>query len=233
MSTVSTQINWGASYLVSDFYRRFVSPEADQRHLTRVSRLASLLILSIGSVAAYLMRDTSVDEAWKFLAALGGGTGAVFMLRWYWWRINAWSEIVAMVASLGFFVVVSRFVESNEYRLALVAALTIAAWLAATFLTSPERQETLTGFYRRVRPGGPGWRPIARLASDIEPDRHLGLQFLAAALAAGIVYFTLPGLGHLIFGSYGRSLLSLLAAVVCGLGVWLVMRRVGWGQVVR
>ncbi len=232
MSTISTQINWGASYLVSDFYERFLKPGADQRHLTRVSRLASLLILTVGSVAAYLMRNTSVDEAWKLLAALGGGTGAVFMLRWYWWRINAWSEIVAMIASLGFFLLVSGFVESNEYRLALVAALTIAAWLLATFVTSPESRETLLSFYRRVRPGGPGWRPLARLAPDVEPDRHLGLQLLAALLAAGIVYFTLPALGQLIFGNYGRSLLSLTAAAVCGLGVWLVMRRVGWGRVI-
>ncbi|UCF18986.1 MAG: Na+:solute symporter, partial [Gemmatimonadota bacterium] len=232
MSTISTQINWGASYLVSDFYGRFLRPGADQRHLTRVSRLVSLLILTIGSIAAYLMRNTSVDEAWKLLAALGGGTGAVFMLRWYWWRINAWSEIVAMIASLGFFLIVSGFVESNEYRLALVAALTIAAWLTATFLTAPEERETLLAFYERVRPGGPGWHPLAKLAPEVEPDRHLGLQLLAALLAAGIVYFTLPALGQLIFGYYGRALLSLLAAATCGLGVWLVMRRVGWGRLV-
>jgi Na+/proline symporter len=167
MSTISTQMNWGASYLVNDFYKRFVRPDAEGPHLTRVSRLVSLLILAIGSIAAYLMRDISVDEAWKFLAALGAGTGAVFMLRWFWWRINAWSEIVAMIASLAFFIVVSRFVESNEYRLAIVAGLTIVTWLAATFLTAPENRETLERFYRAVRPGGPGWRPLAHLAPDV------------------------------------------------------------------
>jgi SSS family solute:Na+ symporter len=232
MSTISTQMNWGASYLVNDFYKRFVRPQADQRHLIRASRAASVLILVIGAVAAWLMRDISVDEAWKFLAALGAGTGAVFMLRWFWWRINAWSEIVAMIASLLFFVVVSRFVESNEYRLAVVAALTIVAWLAATFLTAPERAETLESFYRKIRPGGFGWRPLARTAPEVQADEHLGLLLLAALLAAGIVYLTLPGIGLLIFGEYGRSLLCLGGAAACAAGVALVVRRVGWGQVV-
>ncbi len=199
-------MNWGASYLVNDFYKRFVRRDAEGRHLTRVSRLTSLLILAIGSGAAYLMRDISVDEAWKLLAALGAGTGAVFMLRWFWWRINAWSEIVAMVASLAFFIVVSRFVESNEYRLAIVAGLTIAAWLAA------------------------GWRPLARRAPEVEPDRHIPLLLLAAVLAAGIVYLTLPGVGLLIFGNYTGAVLCLLGAAVCAVGVALMMRRVGWGQ---
>ncbi len=179
------------------------------------------------------MRDTSVDEAWKFLAALGAGTGAVFMLRWYWWRINAWSEIVAMIASLVFFVAVSRFVESNEYRLAIVAALTIVAWLAATFLTAPERRETLEAFYRKVRPGGPGWSPLARAAPDVEPDPHLGLLLVAAILAAGIVYLTLPGIGLLIFGDYVSSALCFAAAVLCAAGVLVIMRRVGWGRIAR
>ncbi len=231
MSTISTQLNWGASYLVSDFYHRFIRADADQRHLTRASRLASLLILAIGSVAAYLMRNTSVDEAWKFLAALGAGTGAVFMLRWFWWRINAWSEIVAMIASAAFFIPISGFVESNEYRLALVAPLTIVAWLTATLLTAPEKRQTLEAFYRKVRPGGPGWRPLARQAPDVRPDRDLALLILAAILAAAIVYCTLPAIGLLIFKQYARSLLSLGAAVLCAAGVVLIMRRVGWGSV--
>jgi Na+/proline symporter len=230
MSTISTQMNWGASYLVNDFYKRFVRPDAEGPQLTRVSRLTSLSILAIGSVAAYLMRDISVDEAWKFLAALGAGTGAVFMLRWFWWRINAWSEIVAMVASLVFFVVVSRFVESNEYRLAIVAGLTIAAWLVATFLTAPEKPETLESFYRTVRPGGPGWRRLARRAPEVEPDRHIPLLLLAALLAAGIVYLTLPGVGMVIFGDYGGAVLCLAGGAVCAAGVALVMKAVGWGE---
>jgi Na+/proline symporter len=233
MSTISTQLNWGASYLVNDFYKRFVRPSASDRHLTRASRLASLLILAIGSVVAWLMRDISVDEAWKFLAALGAGTGAVFMLRWFWWRINAWSEIASMIASLVFFIVVSRFIEGNEYRLAVVAALTIVAWLTTTLLTAPEEREVLEAFYRKVRPGGPGWRPIARLAPDVVADKHLPLLLLAALLASGVVYLTLPGVGLLLFGDYAGSLLCIAGAVACAAGVVWVMRRVGWARVAK
>ena len=232
MSTISTQVNWGASYLVNDFYKRFLRPDADDRHLTRVSRAASLLVLAVGSVAAWIMRDISVDEAWKILAALGAGTGAVFMLRWFWWRINAWTEIVAMVVSLGAFVVVSRFVEANEYRMAIVAGVTIAAWLAVTFVTAPERRDTLEAFYRKVRPAGPGWGPVARALPDVRPDRHLGLSILAALLAAGIVYCTIPAVGLLLFGEYGKGALALAGAVACAGGVVVVLRRIGWAQIV-
>ena len=102
MSTLATQINWGASYLVNDFYHRFIAPKASDRHLTWASRIATVIVLVMGGIATTFI--TSVDKAWKFIAALGAGTGAVFMLRWFWWRINAWTEIAAMVGSLVFFV---------------------------------------------------------------------------------------------------------------------------------
>ena len=105
MSTISTQINWGASYLVIDFYKRFFRPNESDRHYTWASRIATLVVLSLGGIAAYLLRNFSIGDAWKFLAALGAGTGAVFMLRWFWWRINAWTEIVAMVAALIFYAI--------------------------------------------------------------------------------------------------------------------------------
>ncbi len=233
MSTISTQMNWGASYLVSDFYHRFIRPDAGDRHLARVSRLASVLVLALGAGAAWLMRDMSVDHAWKFLAALGAGTGAVFMLRWYWWRINAWTEIAAMVASLVFFVVVSRFISGNEHRMAVVALLTIGTWLVVTFLTQPERPETLERFYRKVRPGGPGWRPQAAACPDVEPDRNMAVSILAALFSAGIVYLTLPGVGLIIFGQYGKAALALSGAVLCGVVVFALMRRIGWETIAR
>lgn len=232
MSTISTQVNWGASYLVNDVYKRFLRPDAGDRRLTRVSRIASLLVLGVGSIAAWLMRDISVDEAWKLLTALGAGTGAVFMLRWFWWRINAWTEITAMIVSFGAFLVVSRFVESNEYRMAVVALVTILAWLAATFLTPAERKETLDAFYRKVRPAGPGWGPIARAHPGIPRDGHLGLSLVAALLASGIVYCTLPAIGLLLFGETARGLLALTGAIACAGGVVLVLQRIGWGRVV-
>ena len=233
MSTISTQVNWAASYLVGDFYRRFVAPDADDGTLTRVSRVTTLLVLAVCGVSSWVMRDIAVDEAWKLLAALGAGTGAVFMLRWFWWRINAWSELSAMVASLGYFVVVSRYVESNEHRLAIVAALTIPTWLLVTFLTRPERDEVLDAFYTRIRPGGPGWSPSAARVPNIDVDRDLIPSILAALSATAVVYLTIPGVGFLLFGRYGDGALALGAALGCGIGTHALTRRIGWERVAR
>ena len=233
MSTLSTQINWAASYLVGDFYRRFWNPDADERHLTRASRLATVFVMVVCAGSSWIMRGIAVDEAWKFLAALGAGTGAVFMLRWFWWRINAWSEISAMVASLFYFILVSRYVESNEHRLAIVAALTIPTWLAVTFMTKPEDDAKLDGFYEQIRPGGGGWGPVADRLPNVDVDRHLAASVLAAILATAVVYFTIPGVGLLLFGSFGRGALALSAALLCGVATYTLAQRIGWERMTR
>ena len=168
--------------------------------------------------------QVSIDEAWKILLALGAGTGAVFMLRWFWWRLNAWSEITAMAASLVYFLGLQWLLVDSEgeprlrsEELMLVVALaTMATWLLVTFLTRAEAEETLVAFYRKVRPGGPGWRPIARLAPDVNPDRNLGWSIAAALAGSGIVFFTLPATGCLIFGQYSRGAALGVGAVICG-----------------
>ena len=232
MSTISTQMNWGASYLVRDFYQRFLAPGASEAQLTRASRIASIIVLITGGIAAFLMQDMSVDRAWKMLAALGAGTGAVFMLRWFWWRINAWSEISAMIASLVFFLSVNPSFKMfgadpprTEVKMAIVALFTICTWVLVTFLTRPERQEVLDSFYQRVRPGGPGWRPVAMRNPDVKVDDDLGLSIIAALFATGIVYFTLPCIGNLIFRHYRVALLCGGAAVVCSLVVAVLVHR--------
>jgi len=233
MSTISTQINWAASYLVGDMYLRFLKPDADESRLSAVSRGASVLVTVFGVAASWLMREIAVDEAWKILAALGAGTGAVFMLRWFWWRINAWSEISAMAASLVYFLIVSRFVVANERRLALVAVLTIVTWVAVTFLTRPERSPVLEKFYARIRPGGGGWGPVASRLPEVDVDRNLGRSVAAAFLATGVVYLTLPGIGFLLFGSHGAAAASFGAALACAASVYLLVRNVGWEKIVR
>lgn len=239
MSTISTQINWGASYLVRDVYQRFLAPQASDRQLTTAARLASLLTLLIGGLAAWQMRSISVDQAWKYLAALGAGTGAVFMLRWFWWRINAWTEIVAMVASLVYFALYPRLVDqliegespwksSEEMRMLGVALATIVTWVVATLLTPPDDREHLVAFYRKVRPAGPGWKPIAKLVPEVRAEHQLIPQILAALFASGIVYCALPGIGAVIFGRYGEAAGFGAGALVCGLcvaGLMLHMER--------
>jgi Na+/proline symporter len=210
MSTISTQMNWGASYLVNDVYKRFVAPTADDARLVSVSRLVSGGVLALGGVASWLMVvfRVSPDEAWGYLAALGGGLGTVFMLRWFWWRVNAWSEITAMVGSVVVFAAVLAWQQglpkaermADQYTSLIVASITLVLWLAATFLTAAEPREHLVAFYRRIRPDGPGWRPIAAMAGEVRPDGDLGRCILCALLGTTVVWLTLPGIGALIFG---------------------------------
>jgi SSS family solute:Na+ symporter len=229
MSTVGTQLNWGASYLVNDFYKRFLRPAESERHYVKVARFATvfLFVASIG-VTSQL---SSVEQAWKFLLAIGAGTGLVLILRWYWWRINAWSEISAMVtsfvvSSIAFRVVPGRFPPGDPNSDATIMLVTVAAstvvWLSVTFLTSPEPDSILESFYHRVRPGGPGWRRIAAKAG------YPGEGIPGGALAwtnwiAGIVavYATLFGIGKLIFGATGQALVMLAVAAVA---FWWIAR---------
>ncbi len=242
MSTISTQMNWGASYLVRDFIQPLIAPQADERQLTRYSRIVSVLVLVVGSGVAWLMkqRGMSVDDAWKMLAALGAGSGAVYMLRWFWWRINASSEIVAMFASLAYYLFFTsswfshQFIGQDKWIttslrdeeiMTIVALCTMVTWLVATLVTRPERHETLVAFYRKIHPSRMGWRPIAQLAPDVVPDSDLGLRVFGAFLASGIVYSTLPGIGYLIFGKTLAAIVCFFIAGLCAVGVSSVIGR--------
>ncbi|MBL9075961.1 MAG: Na+:solute symporter [Planctomycetes bacterium] len=222
MSTVSTQMNWGASYLVNDVYRRFVNPQADERQLLRASRLASAFVLVLsGFVSWYMVTSgVSIDDAWQFLLALGAGVGAVFLLRWFWWRINVWSEITAMTGSIVLFAICRAWPTTaalpTEYRSLLVAGGTLVLWLTVTLLTQPEPAAHLGAFYRKVRPDGPGWGPVAATAPDVRPDGTLGHGLACAALGTTVVWLTLPGIGAVIFGQVGTAIGCLGGAAVAG-----------------
>jgi Na+/proline symporter len=222
MSTVGTHLNWGASYLVNDFYKRFLNKNATQSHYVAVSRWATVFLF-LASIPVTLNLDT-VEGAWKFLLALGAGTGLVLILRWYWWRINAWSEISAMIASFvtsaALFTPIHNHFAAGDMRadawvMLITVAVSTVTWVAVTFLTSPEPDATLDAFYRRVRPGGPGWRQVAlRLGYGREaiPGGALAWSNWIAGIVA--VYTSLFGIGKLIFGDYvaGIVLLALAGA---------------------
>ena len=211
MSTISTQLNWGASYLVNDLYARFYRPAADDRELVRVSRAATgaLMLASLG--VTYFMG--SIEGAWRFLLAIGAGTGLVLILRWYWWRINAWSEISAMLASL----VVSLWLwfgpgldpdDPGQWAMIMLATVgaSTATWVAVTYLTRPETDAVLEGFYRRVRPGGPGWYAVAeRLGYGREGVDGGALNWTNWVAGIAAVYSSLFGTGKLIFGEWGEA----------------------------
>ena len=173
MSTISTQMNWGASYLVRDFIQPLFGRDATEKQLSKYSQWSSAVVLILGCISGWIMKNqgVSVDAAWKMLAALGAGSGTVYMLRWFWWRINAWTEIAAMFASLGYYLLLSsEWAQSklvgegklfsaairDEEMMVIVAFLTIVTWVLVTLLTKPESSDVLTSFYQKIRPAGPG-----------------------------------------------------------------------------
>ncbi len=220
MSTISTQLNWGASYLVNDLYHRFWRRDAGERELIAVSRWATGLLMLASLIVTYFL--TSIEGAWRFLLAIGAGTGLVLILRWYWWRINAWSEIAAMVASLVFSLVLWFGVGLDPddpthwawIMLGTVGAST-AVWVAVTLLTPPEDPAVLDRFYRRVRPGGRGWHMVSdRLGFGKEGMDGGSLNWTNWVAGVTCVYTALFGVGKLIFGVWGQAGIFLTLAVL-------------------
>jgi SSS family transporter len=219
MSTIGTHLNWGASYLVNDVYLRFIRPQASRRAQVIASRFATVTLMLLSLVVmAYLH---SVEQGWKLLIGLGAGTGLVFILRWYWWRVNAWSEISAMAASFVTSVILhligvnSGDTSSKDYAIAMLitVGITTVVWLTVTFLTAPEPDAVLDRFYRKVRPGGLGWRPVsARLGFG--DDRIPGGALSWVNWAAGViaVFTALFGVGEFLTGSvWNGGLYSVVA----------------------
>ncbi len=214
MSTVDTQLNWGASYLTHDVYQRFLRPDASERSLVRVARVSVVGLAALGALATLLM--PSISGAWKFLASLLAGTGLILLLRWFWWRINAWSEITVMAVSLvGTNVLLLTSELRFPFSLAVVVACSVPAALAVTFLTAPETPETLAAFYRRVQPRG-WWHPVATACG--EQPRRLGVRpWLDVLAATAGVYGLLLGSGALLLGRPVAGAVALLAgaAALC------------------
>lgn len=220
MSTVATQLNWGASYLINDFYKRFLRPGRDEKHYVNAGRVATIFLFAASLLVTWQL-DT-IEGAWRFLLALGAGTGLVLILRWYWWRINAWSEISAMTTSfivslLAFAYIRPRFAATDPNGDAWVMLTTVAVstvvWVAVTFATKPESDATLESFYKRVRPGGPGWVAVSnRLGFGREkiPGGALAWSNWLAGVIA--VYASLFGIGKLVFLEFGTGLIMLLVA---------------------
>jgi SSS family solute:Na+ symporter len=235
MSTIATQLNWGASYLVADFYRRFIKRDADEKHYVNISRLATvLLVIASAYVSAQL---ASIRSGWEFVLEVGAGTGGVYLLRWYWWRINAWSEISAMATALVasiFLRWVAPFAGSGPAVFAKTAltttVVTTLVWVIVTFATKAEPEPILTSFYRAVRPHVAGWQPIARLAPEVPPTRDLGRNLISWVLGCVMVYLALFGVGHLLIGPFTEGILLLVGSAVCAVALYVNLARQGWGS---
>ncbi len=232
MSTIATHLNWGTSYVVNDFYKRFIRSEASDSHYVTVSRLATLLMM-VASVLVTLIIQT-ISGAWQFVIEAGAGLGLVLILRFYWWRINAWSEIAATItpffayAYIRFFTSIA-FPESLFY----IVGVTTLVWVSVTFLTRPVDRAHLVRFYRRVHPGGIGWREVERDVPDVRPDSGYAWLFLDWLAGIVLVYATLFGTGNLILGHLGTALGLFLVALAAGAVIFWDLTRRGWEEVTR
>ena len=238
MSTIATQLNWGASYLVNDCYRRFVRRDASESHYVLASRLATALLTVISAAVAF--RIESIGGAWRVLIITGAGTGAVLLLRWYWWRINAWSEVAAMITAFVVSVLLQTVGGLNSDRpvdfawiVLVTVAITTAVWLAVTFLTRPESAATLDAFYRRTRPSRTGWGPVAARAPDVHPSGD-GVANLRDWIAGCVlVYGALFGVGKLLLHEPLPGVVLLAVAAVAGFAIYRDLSRRGWSVVVE
>ena len=214
MSTMSTQLNLGASYLVNDFYHRFISPDASEKQLVSMGRLFTIISIILGSGLGLLL--TSAGQAFNLLLMIGAGTGMIYILRWFWWRINAYTEIVAMISSLIialYFNFINQSYENWE-KIVFGSLLTTIVWIAATYFTPPDDDKTLRRFVKKVNPGGPGWAKFPN--SEANEPWPVPNGILCMILGCISIYSILLGVGQLIYGNnigFGLIGLSLASAI--------------------
>ncbi len=222
MSTMSTQLNLGASYLVNDFYHRFIKPDASESHLVNVGRLFTILSIIMGAGLGLML--TSAGQAFTLLLMIGAGTGLIYILRWFWWRINAYTEIVAMISSIiiaGYFNFGDSSLEGWQ-KIVIGAILTTIVWIIATYFTPPDDDETLQNFVMKVNPGGPGWSKYSSGISGKPWPVPKGI--LSMVLGCTAVYGFLLGVGQLIYGETGSGLLIVGLGVFASIGLFKVWK---------
>jgi Na+/proline symporter len=214
MSTISSQLNWGTSYIINDFYKRFVRPDAPESHYVLISRIA-IVFLTIFSLLITKFFLTTVSGAWEFIINASAGMGAVLILRWYWHRINAWSEISAMIAPLIIYPI-ARYGFGMESPITLYPIVlgTTIVWLVVTFITKPTDEKKLETFYRKIHPGGWGWKPYAAKYPDVKQDSGYGYMFVQWFFGVVMVYTTLYAVGQLIFKEYTNGLIALAIGII-------------------
>ncbi len=232
MSTIGTQLNWGASYIVNDVYRRYIKTKPE-KHYVNFSQIVTMVLMILSAIVTFYM--DSIASAWQFLMAIGAGTGLVYILRWFWWRINAWSEISAMIAAFTISLTLQFGFHFNEndprqfaYLLLITVAFTTAIWVTVTFLTSPEPDEKLLSFYRRARPNARFWAPIAKQATDIAPVKDGILNLINWISGVAMIYSFLFGLGQIILGSMILGIIFLITGFIFGGIIFYQMNKRGW-----
>ncbi|MCD6379999.1 Na+:solute symporter [bacterium] len=233
MSTVDTQLNWGSSLLVNDFLRRFIWRAKSEKEYVMAARVIIVILAVLGALVSFTIKDISF--AWKFIISVTAGIGSVYIARWYWWRVNAWSEIAAMVAAL-FCTVTFKLLSVMPvfagkaflrfpYSTALTVAVSIPVWVSVTFLTRPVDEEHLARFWRRVRPGGPGWKRVRERFPEIESSGNAKRTAIKIILGIIALNTALVGTGNLLLGSSGIGIILLSVTIVTFILLFFSIRK--------
>jgi Na+/proline symporter len=231
-STILTHLNWGASYLVHDFYRRFVRRDATEHHYVRVGRIVTIALFICSSAVVYLM--DSAKDAFDVILQIGAGTGLLYLVRWFWWRVNAWCEVVAMTSSLAVSVALLVLAKagthlSSHTALLVTVGVTTVCWVATAYLGPETDQEVLVSFYRRVRPVGPGWTRIRRAAGVAEAEVPAGesmpLALVGWVAGCSAIWSALFTIGNILYGRWSRAgVLAVIFAVAASTLAWVLRR---------
>jgi Na+/proline symporter len=218
-STILTHLNWGSSYLVHDFYRRFIKADATEKHYVAVGRLCTVVLYVVAALLSFALE--SAQDAFEILISIGAGTGLLYLLRWFWWRINAWTEVIAMLSSFAISVVFFVLRKSGHglpfaNTVLISVAFTTVCWLITAYVSAPTSRERLIAFYKKVHPSGPGWRVIREAAgiSVAEAARHsdhMGRATLGWVSGCTVIWSSLFAIGNFL---YGRTSLALTLTAV-------------------
>src|SRR5688572_3820154 len=225
MSTIATHLNWGSSYIINDFYGRFIDPKASDKKLINIGRISTLLLMILATIVALQLQ--SALQAFNILLQIGAGTGLIFILRWFWYRINAWSEISGMVISFlvaVYFELIYKGDLASHEKLVIGVLITTIGWLLVTFLTKPETDDVLRKFYLQVRPHNAGWKPWLRKTGTADNladgTSSLGLDISAMLLGCTMVYGYLFGLGYWIYGDIMMTIIFFGVGILSTLILW-------------
>ena len=232
MSTISTHLNWGASYVVDDVYRRFIAPNRDERHYVTVARVSTVILIVLASIVALWVLENAL-QAFQLLLQIGAGTGLIFLLRWFWWRINAWGEISAMVISFAV-AVYFQFVHEHlglaplhpSLQLVLAVAITTTGWLTVTLLTPPTGRTTLQSFYDKIHPFQRGWR--GGVETRATEDAGIVPSLLSWFLGCVIVYAALFGTGYFLYGNVALASACIMIVAAAAVGLFRLLPQVGF-----
>ncbi len=232
-STILTHLNWGSSYLVHDFYRRFIAPDADEKHYVAVGRISTVALYIFAALLSLTLESS--QDAFEILISIGAGTGLLYLLRWFWWRINAWTEVVAMISSFTVSVIFFTLRKTGHaqpfaHTVLYSVAFTTICWLVAVYVTPPTSRERLIAFYRKVHPSGPGWRVIREeagvsVAEAASHSDHMGKATLGWVAGCLTIWSSLFAIGNFLYGRTQLALTLTAVFLVSGLVLMTVTSR--------